>query len=99
MTKPSPWQPITDAKTLKALGKLQEELNEAGAVVARIMIQGVDELIPKSTKSNRRWLEEELADVRAALEIVCEHLKLNRYAMMQRTVKKQRYLKAWMAMK
>ena len=38
-TDPSPWVPEADPKSLKALGKLGEELNECGAAVARCIIQ------------------------------------------------------------
>ena len=59
----NPWHPMSDAVDLKHLGKLAEELSEAGAAVARCIIQGIDEKEPVTGKINREWLQDELADV------------------------------------
>jgi hypothetical protein len=43
---PNPWIPIQNPLDLKHLGKLIEELNEAGSATARCIIQGIDEVEP-----------------------------------------------------
>src|ERR1044071_4922555 len=64
--EPSPWNPPSMSATQrKSLGKLGEETNELSTVLFRIHIQGIDETIPGETKTNRQWLEEEIADVLA----------------------------------
>lgn len=71
------WVPTTDLKELRRLGKLQEELNELGAVVARCIIQGFDKTDPSSNKVNGQRLEEEIADVYAQLHLVEKHYGLD----------------------
>lgn len=75
----SPWHPMSDAVDLKHLGKLAEELSEAGAAVARCIIQGIDEAEPVTGKINRQWLQDELADVQANIGLVIERFKLHAY--------------------
>jgi hypothetical protein len=75
--KLNPWQPITDKKHLKVLGKFLEELGEAASATARCLIQGIDEAQPVTGKVNRVWLEEEIADVFATAHLVCEALGLS----------------------
>lgn len=65
-----PWHPINVAIDLKHLGKLAEELNECGSATARCIIQGMDGCEPESGKPNRQWLQEEIADVLANVELV-----------------------------
>ena len=91
----NPWHPMTRPIDLKHLGKLGEELNECGAAVARSIIQGIDEAEPDTGKINRRWLEDELADVDANRELVIEHFGLDRARMADRAAKKRAYLKKW----
>jgi NTP pyrophosphatase (non-canonical NTP hydrolase) len=62
---------------VKHLGKLAEELNEAGSAVARCLIQGIEESEPVTRKSNREWLEDELADVMANIDLVAAHFGLD----------------------
>jgi hypothetical protein len=92
---PNPWIPIQNPLDLKHLGKLIEELNEAGSATARCIIQGIDEVEPVTKKSNRTWLQEELADVIANINLVIEHFKLNVPAIEARIDRKYDHLKKW----
>ncbi|WP_439392375.1 hypothetical protein ACRQ5Q_22530 [Bradyrhizobium sp. PMVTL-01] len=94
---PNPWQPITDAVDLKHLGKLAEELGECTSAVSRCIIQGVDEREPMTKKLNREWLEDEIADVLASIELVIDHFKLNSMKIIERAEKKERFLQQWHA--
>jgi hypothetical protein len=94
----NPWQPMTSPIDLKHLGKLAEELNEAGAAVARCIIQGIAEREPVTGKMNKQWLEDELADVAANLDLVAAHFGLDREYMAARAARKQAHLRAWHSM-
>jgi NTP pyrophosphatase (non-canonical NTP hydrolase) len=94
----NPWRPIRDATDLKHLGKLGEELAEAGAAVSRCIIQGVDEREPVSGKLNREWLEDEIADVMANLTLVMQRFDLDVARIMERRRKKIAGLATWHAM-
>ena len=59
--------PEPDLLTHQALGKLAEEVNELGSIIARCLIQGLNESEPETGKPNREKLAEEMADVEAAL--------------------------------
>lgn len=91
----NPWHPMKNPIDLKHLGKLGEELGEAQAAVSRCIIQGINEVEPVTLKPNYEWLEDELADVIANIELVAEHFKLNQARMLIRTDKKKLYLKSW----
>jgi hypothetical protein len=93
----NPWQPMSDPIDIAHLGKLIEELNEAGSASARCLIQGIDEKEPITGKLNREWLEDELADVLVNLDLVVSHFGLNWLRMAQRIEAKQKHLKAWHA--
>lgn len=93
-----PWKPITNLCDLRHLGKLSEELGEASAVTSRCIIQGVDSLHPETGKPNRRWLEEEIADVLACLDRVVERFNLDKEFIMQREAKKITLLREWHGM-
>lgn len=93
--KISPWTPERDSLRLRVLGKLLEELNEAGAASARCIIQGIDEAEPTTQKINRHWLEDEIADVLACAELAIRHLGLHRAIVEQRTKDKLDYLGVW----
>lgn len=94
----SPWHPITDSVDLKHLGKLAEELGEACAAVSRCIIQGIDEEEPITGKSNREWLENELADVMANINLVSLRFGLDEDRMNVRMEKKAKQLIQWHAM-
>lgn len=95
MKPPSPWMPVRDPLALAVLGKLAEELAEAGAVVSRCIIQGIDENEPRTGKPNRKWLEEELADVWATIRVAVRHFGLDSGAITIRTIAKRRHMSAW----
>jgi hypothetical protein len=94
----TPWTPMSKPIDLKHLGKLAEELSEAGAAVARCVIQGIDEREPVTHKPNREWLEDELADVLANIELVTAHFGLDRTRMLERRERKMKHLRGWHAM-
>ncbi len=95
---PSPWQPIQDKPLQAALGKLAEELAEAGAAVARCLIQGLEDCEPVTKVPNRVWLENELADVSAAMRIVATHYGLDVQRMLAREHRKYEHLSQWRRM-
>lgn len=70
--KPNPWHPLSNPVDLKVMGKFSEEINELGAAIARCIIQGVDEREPVTGKLNREWVEDEMADFQANMELVQE---------------------------
>lgn len=101
MTTPhtmNPWVPITNLLDLKHLGKLGEELGELSAAVARCIIQGLDGKEPVTGKSNRLWLEEEVADVAANLQLVVDHFHLSADFIHDRATRKAELLGSWHAM-
>lgn len=91
----SPWQPTRSAIDLKHLGKLNEELGELVAAVSRCIIQGIDECHPVTRKSNREWLENEIADVYAGIELAIGHFKLDRWEIGARMNRKMIHLAGW----
>lgn len=96
--KLNPWHPITRPIDLKHLGKLGEELCESGTALFRCIIQGVDEAEPVTGKVNREWLEDELADVMANMELVIAHFGLDLERMKVRAERKKAGLKTWHGM-
>ncbi len=91
----NPWVPMSDLLDLKHIGKLQEELGEASAATARCVIQGIDECEPITRKPNRQWLEDELADVLANIELNVEHFRLDFARMIARKERKKAHLRGW----
>jgi NTP pyrophosphatase (non-canonical NTP hydrolase) len=91
----NPWHPMTDAVAVKHLGNLAEELGEAQSAVARCIIQGIDECEPVTKKINREWLEDEIADVIANIELTIAHFKLDITRIHKRTDKKKVHLQTW----
>lgn len=91
----NPWEPTTDRHQLRVLGKLAEELAEAGAIVARCIIQGVDECEPVTGKPNRTALEDELADVAACAGLAIRFYGLDDERMAARIDAKRAHLNAW----
>ena len=92
---PSPWQPTTDKLELAVLGKLLEELGELSSIVARCIIQGWDADEPITGKPNKQALCEEIADVRANIEHVINHLQLDTWFIKNRKDKKYNYVAKW----
>lgn len=92
---PAPWRPITNPLDLMHLGKLGEELNEAATAIFRCIIQGVDEYEPTTGKPNVEWLEEEIADVLANVDLVIDRFGLNTRCIEQRVRRKKDFLRRW----
>ena len=92
---PQPWHPMTNSVDLKHLGKLAEELGECISAVSRCVIQGIDEKQPVTGKPNKEWLEDEIADVYANLQLVINRFNLNTNSILHRMKKKEVHLKAW----
>jgi hypothetical protein len=90
-----PWHPMTDARDVKTLGKLGEETGELSAAICRCLIQGVDECEPVTGKSNRQWLEDEIADVRLHIRLVIERFALDEKRMAEREAKKEGGVRWW----
>jgi hypothetical protein len=90
---PNPWHPMTVAVDLKHLGKLGEELNECGSAASRCIIQGIDEAEPATGEVNRAWLEKEMADVIANIELCVEHFGLT--ISPERITMKKAHLSRW----
>jgi NTP pyrophosphatase (non-canonical NTP hydrolase) len=91
----SPWQPMRDPLELAFLGKLLEEVNELGAAISRCIIQGIDEREPVTGKPNREWLEDEVADVAAGVQLVGEHFNLDLDRIERRIDRKKAHLRQW----
>ena len=94
----NPWHPMTDPVDLKHMGKLIEESGEVISATARCVIQGIDETHPITGKVNRDWLEDEIADFGANVELVIKRFGLDREKMAARCGKKIEMLQEWHAM-
>lgn len=92
------WIPTTDLKVLRRVGKTQEELGELGAVLARVIIQGIDEIDPGSGKVNRQRLTEEVADVYTQLQLIMSDFNLDRLFINGRCEQKKRKMAEWEAL-
>lgn len=93
----NPWKPDDDPRQARRIGKTTEEVNELGAVLARISIQGLDAIDPGSGKTNRVRLEEELADCFAQFDQTIDYLKLNRDLIAKRATVKSLQMDEWEA--
>lgn len=91
----NPWWPMTAPIDLKHLGKLGEEAGELASAVGRCIVQGIDDREPDSGKTNREWLEDEIADVYANAHLVTEHFELDRIRIEARMLAKIEKLKVW----
>ena len=94
----SKWIVETNGRRVRRLGKTGEELGEASSVVNRCIIQGIDEIDPSSGKTNRRRLEEELADVWAQIECTIEEFGLDVVFMSKRIQTKKAHMAEWEAL-
>ncbi len=97
-TRLTKWTPTTDLMTLRRAGKFVEEGGESLAVVARLIIQGIDEIDPGSGKTNRQRLMDELSDLSAQIECSVIAFDLDRSYMERRTAEKMRLMAEWEAM-
>lgn len=92
------WIPTTNLMHLRRLGKFGEELGELSAVTNRCIIQGIDEIDPSSGKTNRRRLEEEIADVITQCECTMRAFNLDTSFVGERANKKLDQMEVWEAM-
>jgi len=91
----TPWVPTSDPIELAILGKLQEELAELQGIVARIIIQGIDEVEPVTKVPNRVALQHEVADVYATLSVTVSQYRLNPNEITERVTAKIAHLYKW----
>ena len=94
---PQDWIPITDKLQLAVLGKLGEELCEGGSAIFRSIIQGLNSKEPKTSKINRHWIEDEIADIRAMLDHAEHYLDLDTDTINQRQKAKYDFKAPWFA--
>ena len=90
-----PWHPMKDPVDVKTIGKALEETGELASVLARCLIQGINEKEPQTGKVNKTWLEEEIADVWAGVELLQERFSLDVAFMQQRKETKKKRLREW----
>lgn len=76
------------------LSKLTEEIGELGQVIGKVLAFGLY-AHPDGTASMKRRLEEELADVEAALHFVREALDLDQAFTCQRASEKLELFRKW----
>lgn len=93
--KDDPWHPMANPVDLKYIGKLAEESGELSQAIGRCIIQGVDGHEPDSKKPNRRWLEEEIADVVANAKLCIDHFELDEDFINERAEQKKERLRIW----
>ena len=62
------WKPEPDVIIHQALGKACEEATELAGILARCLIQGLDQSEPATGKPNRKALSEEISDLDAAVQ-------------------------------
>ena len=92
------WVPTTNVGELRVLGKAAEEAGELTSALSRCIIQGVDGREPTTDKPNRLWLQEEIADVYATLELLERELFLDTNAIQRRMWEKFDKLVEWRAL-
>ena len=90
-----PWYVEIDSQRLRRFGKTLEELSELQAVVARCIIQGIDEVDPSSRKTNRLRLEEEIADAYVQLFLLEERFNLDTEFIAERMMHKTDQMYEW----
>ncbi len=93
---PSEWDPMSNPGDIALVGKAQEELGECIAALARCLIQGIFEAEPKTGKVNKEWLEDEIADVYAMLQLIDQRFGLDSIRVYHRQKLKQAYKRKWL---
>lgn len=91
----SAWHVETDAYRIRRLGKALEELGELTSVLARCIIQGVDEVDPSSGEINRMRMQKEGADVYTQLAHLVDAFDLNQSDMLARIGYKTDSMATW----
>lgn len=91
----SAWHVETDAYRIRRLGKSLEELGELVSVLARCLIQGVDEIDPSSGEVNRMRMQKETADVLTQVGGLTETFNLNMTEILERVQDKKASMDKW----
>jgi hypothetical protein len=91
----NPWKPDACPKQARRIGKTLEELGELTAVLARISVQGMDEIDPSSGKTNRQRLLEETADVVAQFQCNFRAFGMDEDAVVERAEMKSQQMDQW----
>lgn len=91
----SAWHVETDKLRLRKLGKALEELSELSNVLARCIIQGVDEIDPSSGKVNRKRMQDEVADVFTQLAGLIDTFELDHAELIARSKYKKDSMDTW----
>jgi NTP pyrophosphatase (non-canonical NTP hydrolase) len=89
------WHVETDAYRIRRLGKSLEELGELVSVLARCLIQGVDEIDPSSGEVNRMRMQKETADVLTQVGGLTETFNLDMGAILERVQDKKASMDKW----
>lgn len=89
------WHVETDAYRIRRLGKSLEELGELVSVLARCLIQGVDEIDPSSGEVNRMRMQKETADVLTQVGGLTETFNLDVKEIMERVQDKKASMDKW----
>lgn len=91
-----PWVPIDDKTDLKHGLKGIEEFGELISAMARCLMQGIDEVEPVTKKSNRLWLNEEMADAQLLMDMIGNRFNLDYRFMQKRQDSKRKRLINWL---
>lgn len=94
----NPWVPIANPRMQRRLGKTAEELSELLCVIARIGIQGMDEIDPASGKTNRQRFHEETADVIAQINCNFREFDMPAEEIDERVQEKEALMEEWEAL-
>lgn len=89
------WHVETDKFRIRRLGKALEELGELTSVLARCIIQGVDEVDPSSGEVNRLRMQKEGADVYTQLSHLVDAFDLDQSDMLDRIGYKTDSMATW----
>lgn len=89
------WHVETDKFRIRRLGKALEELGELASVLARCIIQGVDEVDPSSGEVNRMRMQKEGADVYTQLAHLVDAFDLDQSDMLTRIRYKTDSMATW----
>ena len=93
----SKWEPETDPRILRRIGKTGEELSELLRVIQRMIIQGYHGVDPETGLPNEDAMLKEIADVYAQLDETVDTFGLDILAIEERRKLKRGYMREWEA--
>lgn len=93
--KMNKWEPESNPKILRRVGKTGEECSELLKVINRIVIQGYDGIDPDTAEHNSAALTKEIADVYAQLDETVENLNLDAEFIATRRAEKRSQMQEW----